>query len=292
MKAAAIAKYNASRSASFGVLRTLLEDRKIVSPPECFQAMLSRGVLFLNVTLTTGGGISKGEHEKFWRPVLRRILECVLEKKRDRKEGVLFVWWGLAAPEVKKYLATVLNAFQDVDVRHIDWCNPAPQGDKFCDDPPHFQSVNSVLSCMDMELIDWLPDADWLRRSGCGVMGEFIMDTQKLHALYMERLPAGLECVPEIEPITGVRKMEVELIVHACAPLGLSSEPRFITSTAKNIKSEILNDDEKCAVYMYTGNSLYGILKEIETCELIFGVYGGGSGGGELVIRFARVYSL
>lgn len=253
-------------------LRALLREKGTVTPPQWFQSMLAQGVLLLNAALTTGGdGLSNAKHTKFWRPVIECILDEILLAKSaldddDPHRGVLMLWWGGEALKVKKKLKNVFEKYKGaVPTKHLEWCNPAAQGDKFCDEPNHFVSINQALNNLGQKEVDWLPDQDWLKREGprSEVFGKFITDTQKLHAMYLERLQSGLECIEFIKPITGIMKQKSCNIVVACQPLGLHGPANQALSAVEHLKQVgDLSSDEKGAVYLYTGNSLYGRLNQ------------------------------
>ncbi|KAI0561469.1 uracil-DNA glycosylase [Gracilaria domingensis] len=268
VKAAAMEKYGVEKKTTASQLRSLIAEKHVVSPPHWFQAMLAQGILLLNASLTTGGPFSATEHEKFWRPVIERIIREIVEAKagleqNDNRRALLFLWWGSAAKRMKKRICRILENFCEVPVKHIDWFNPAAQGDKFCDRSPHFVEVNKHMTALGMKAVDWLPTEDWLTSVGAtsGAFGEFISNTKELHKMFLERIQNGLELGAILEPITGVRNTQLTSIIEACAPVGLSSAAQLSLNIVKARKTEsTLSQDERAAIYLYTGNALYSRL--------------------------------
>mmetsp|Transcript_8775 Transcript_8775/g.18981 ORF Transcript_8775/g.18981 Transcript_8775/m.18981 type:complete len:975 (-) Transcript_8775:238-3162(-) len=269
-KAAAIAKGIAAQDAKVGNLRYAFKQHNIVSPPEWFQAMLSQGVLLLNASLTSGGGpaFSKTQHTNFWKPIMRKIVEAILQAKINKfpegtpKRRIAFLWWGGEALKTKKALQPVLQAYGDqLEITHIEHYNPAAQGDKFVQPPNHFVAVNKALTGAGLEAIDWLPNKQWLKDNHCDEHAHFITETQELHKLYLERLQAGLD-LAELEPIVGIFASELCTLPDACEELGLRGAAESAVEKVSEFSAAGLSDDEKGAVYLYTTNCLYRRLNE------------------------------
>ncbi|MGR6997346.1 hypothetical protein ACU686_03300 [Yinghuangia aomiensis] len=70
---------------------------------------------------------------------------------------MVFAWW-VRTRGVEVDRAAAGEEVPGVEVRHIDHCNPAAQGDIFCDGD-HFAMVNDALASLGAEPIDWLPSA-------------------------------------------------------------------------------------------------------------------------------------
>lgn len=274
IKAAAMERYDISSDTKVKALRGLLNKKNIVTPPEWFQAVLSQGALLLNAALTVGGdGKSNAAHNKFWRPVVQCIIEEILAAKAvledgDELKGLLLLWWGGEALKTKKVLAPSFAKYQNtVQIRHISHANPAAHGEKFCKgEVPHFSEVNRVLvEDLGQQKVNWLPDVEWLNsNSNAGGFGDFISETTKLHAMYLERIQVGLDTSTELEPIEGVLKMAARPIAEACTPLGLQWAAKEALDMMKDqtLSAPTLTADEIAAIVLYTGNSLYSRLNE------------------------------
>lgn len=172
------------------------------------------------------------------------------------------LWWGGESLKVKKFLAKVLAEFPDVPVIHMEHCNPAAQGDAFCKgDTNHFTAVNAALESAGQLPVEWLPDAEWLGKNVMSAHSAFISETQDLHKMYLERLQAGLTQPVKLEPIEGVMKIPLHPLPIAVGTIGLSSVAKQSVETAAKMSAiQTLTEDEKGAIYMYTGNSLYSSL--------------------------------
>ena len=61
--------------------------------------------------MQTGGGFSNGQHEKFWEPVIERLIAGILEAKHvsddPAQKGCVFVLWGNIAQKLKKVIMRV-----------------------------------------------------------------------------------------------------------------------------------------------------------------------------------------
>ncbi|MFF7295814.1 ADP-ribosyltransferase domain-containing protein [Streptomyces sp. NPDC008265] len=217
IKAAAMWKYGIPKKTPIAEVRDLLKKEETVQPPEWFQAMLTQGVLLLNAALTAGadGSTPTDRHTAFWRPTVERIVEEILKAKQEAGEedrGVVFAWWGAHARNLKKVVLRLQQKYPDVEVRHIDHCNPAAQGDVFCDGE-HFSVVNDALASLGADGIDWLPSKGWdavtaQSAEGRGEvaerMGAFITSTMELHQLYLDRLSGVKDEGLVLPDITGV----------------------------------------------------------------------------------------
>src|SRR5262249_23715732 len=200
IKAACSWKHGIARATPIADIRELLASHEVVQPAEWFQAMLTQGVLLLNAALTASsdGAMSTEQHTGFWRPVVERLVEEIFKAKQAADEthkGVVFAWWGAHARALRKTVEKLQRQYPGVPVRHIDHCNPAAQGDIFCDGN-HFEKVNAALRALGMDDIDWLPSVGWNQGAPAGEgavseadrMGDFITKTMELHKLYLERL--------------------------------------------------------------------------------------------------------
>ena len=275
MKVAAMAKHGIPSDTKISTLREKFrDDWDVVSPMEWFQAMLSQNVLLLNASLTTGGSPSKTQHLNFWKPVISKIVETVLQAKADKAEKtpLLFLWWGADALRIKKTIVEPILATHaadpntdNVEICHMEHYNPAAQGEKFCHgDPCHFLAVNDKLKSLGAPEIDWLPNKAWLEQHGTTEHGQFVEQTKELHEMYLQRLQDGLiASSTPLQPISGIMDLPPEPLPEACASLHLEGPAKHAVSVATDqLVAETLSIDEKAAVYMYTGNSLYRQLNE------------------------------
>lgn len=275
IKAAAMAKYGIPVSTGMEELRALLREKDIVSPPEFFQSMLAQGVLLMNAALTIGGpGLSTANHNKFWQPVVNRVVQEILRTKSEGDGAVVFAWWGAESLKTKKVLAKVLAEFDGkVAIRHLDFCNPAAQGDLFCKpEVPHFTQINQILEEVGLPTVDWLPDRTWLKdateagggaSNNASAMGSFISQTKELHKMYMERLQSGLDKVTTLEPIQGIMDTRAVGLQEACKALALESPAAASMKAVESRERGELSSDEAASIHMYTGDSLYRKLNEV-----------------------------
>lgn len=263
IKSAAMTKYNTSNATKVAQLRHILAQNKVITPSQWFQAILAQGVLLLNASLTIGGGKKASQHTTFWRPVIKKIVEHILLQKQalppsDGRRGLLFLWWGRQALATKRRLSTVLSRYLHLPVRHLEWWNPASQRNEFCSST-HLSDVNQQLNQMGMPQINWLPDEQWLKENNdsISVFTNFVTDTKKLHAMYLERLQTGLELQANNTPITGIKGLVVQGLVEAVAPFGVEGAAENILGIVRGKHCGNLSDSEKGAIYMYTTGCLY-----------------------------------
>lgn len=195
-----------------------------------------------------------------------RIVRQILTSKQGLPDGhahkgVVMLWWGNESLKVKKFLASVIAEFPDVPITHMEHCNPAAQGDLFCKGKvSHFTAVNTALKSAGQQPIDWLPDSDWLGKNVMSAHSAFITETQDLHKMYLERMQAGLTLPAKLEPIEGVLKTPLQALPKAVKAIGLADIGMHCVTTASAMATPELSEDEKGAIFMYTGNSLYSAL--------------------------------
>lgn len=102
-----------------------------------------QGVLLLNSSLTIGN--MSESHERMWRPFTQRVLETISEKK----EGIIFMFWGQVPSSFKGWVDSkkhhVLEAEHPLKSFYLnkEWdCN-------------HFEVANSILQDRGDKLIKW-----------------------------------------------------------------------------------------------------------------------------------------
>jgi uracil DNA glycosylase len=275
IKAACIWKHAISKQTSIADIRELLAEHDTVQPPEWFQAMLTQGVLLLNAALTASsdGAMTTEQHTTFWRPVVEQVIEEILRSKEDaddRHRGVVFAWWGSHARALRAVVERLQKKYPGVPVKHLDHCNPAAQGDIFCNGN-HFADVNKALRSLNMDEVDWLPAVGWDQSQQhddtAERMGAFIATTMELHKMYLERLQSVKDEVKEELPaIVGVLDTPLMDFAEAIAPVvrllkGLdyyvkrSSE--FGQQKAGSKVAGELTWDEIAALYLYTCESCF-----------------------------------
>jgi uracil DNA glycosylase len=275
LKAACMWKHGISKQTPIADIRQLLAGEKTVQPPEWFQAMLTQGVLLLNAALTASsdGALSTGQHTAFWQPVVEKIVEEILKAKETadaRHRGVVFAWWGSHARALRGVVERLQKKYPGVPVKHVDHCNPAAQGDIFCNGN-HFADVNAALRALGLDEIDWLPAVGWDQDQAegedtAGRMGDFIAQTMELHKFYLERLQEVKdEVAPELPAIIGVLATPLMTFPDAAAPLvkllgGLgpyvSRSYDFGQKNAGTAAAGGLSAHEIAALYLYTCESL------------------------------------
>jgi uracil DNA glycosylase len=275
IKAAAMWKYKVAKNTPIADLRKLLAQHNTVGPPEWFQATLTQGVLLLNAALTASSdaAVSTEQHTGFWRPVVERLVEEIFKAKQtagERHKGVVFAWWGAHARALRKVVEKLQKQYPGVPVRHLDHCNPAAQGDIFCDGN-HFGDVNKALRALGMDEIDWLPSTGWNTGTQEGAsadadrMGEFISKTRELHKLYLDRLQeVQEEAQAVLPPVVGVLASAPLAFPEALAPLVgvIAGLEHFLKRSHEYARHNAgpegnLSVDEVAAVYLYTTESLF-----------------------------------
>ncbi|WP_330349895.1 ADP-ribosyltransferase domain-containing protein [Streptomyces sp. NBC_00582] len=279
IKAAAMWKYGIPKKTPIADVRALLRKQDTVQPPEWFQAMLTQGVLLLNAALTASSDGPRGSdpHTAFWRPVAERIVEEILKAKQDAEDeedrGVVFAWWGAHARSLKSVVQRLQKKYPDVEVRHLDHCNPAAQGDIFCDGD-HFTLVNDALAAVGAEPVDWLPSSGWDQRAGeaggaddgvAARMGAFITSTMELHQLYLERLSSVKDEGLVLPEITGVFDTPLLAFPDAVGPVagllrGLDRHVQRSHDFGKRLADQqagSLSADAVAALYLYTCESAF-----------------------------------
>jgi uracil DNA glycosylase len=271
IKAACMWKHGIDKKTSIADIRRLLQEQQTVPPPGWFQAMLTQGVLLLNASLTasTDAALTTDQHTAFWRPVVEKVVEAILAAKQDGDEagrGVVFAWWGTHARALRSLVERLQSKYPGVAVRHIDHCNPAAQGDIFCDGH-HFADINAALRSLGIEEIDWLPSTGWdqARQQDPGDherMGEFISQTIELHKFYLERLQEVKDEGADLPAITGVMASPLRSFSQAVEPLrgllpGLDGVVRQSIAFARQKANQQLNEHEVAAFYLYTTASSF-----------------------------------
>ncbi|MEU1183452.1 ADP-ribosyltransferase domain-containing protein [Streptomyces sp. NPDC005820] len=279
IKAAAMWKYGIPKKTPIADVRALLKKQDTVQPPEWFQAMLTQGVLLLNAALTASSDGPRGSdpHTAFWRPVAERIVEEILKAKQDAEDeedrGVVFAWWGAHARSLKSVVQRLQKKYPDVEVRHLDHCNPAAQGDIFCDGD-HFTLVNDALAAVGAEPVDWLPSTGWDQQAGeaggaddgvAARMGAFITSTMELHQLYLERLSSVKDEGLVLPEITGVFDTPLLAFPDAVGPVagllrGLDRHVQRSHDFGKRLADQqqgSLSADAVAALYLYTCESAF-----------------------------------
>jgi uracil DNA glycosylase len=270
VKAACMWKHGVPKATSVAEIRALLAKQAVVAPPEWFQAVLTQGVLLMNAALTASSGAERtpAQHTAFWRPVVEKTAEAILQAKQratsPEARGVVFAWWGAHAKSLRKAVEKLQPKYPDVKVTHLDHCNPAAQGDAFCSSD-HFGAINAALEALGITPIDWLPTAGWKDRlpkqETAEKMGAFISHTMELHRLYLERLgDAVQETLEELAAIEGVSTAPLLELSAATAPIaavlqGLAPVVGGALAYAKKTAAAQLSADEIAALHLYTMES-------------------------------------
>jgi uracil DNA glycosylase len=229
LKAALVWKHGASRLLSPRELRAELIGRRVVEPPEWFQAMLAQGVLLLNAALTasTKNALGVDLHTAFWRPVIEAIVEEILRAKSlgpPADRAVVFAWWGAHARGLRPMVEAIQKRYPAVRVAHVNHCNPAARDDLFCQGN-HFADLARALDSVRLGAVDWLPVTGWNHQTPADVaadatrMGDFIAHTRALHQIYLERLQSvGDETAGDLPPISGVMTSPLVPLSDAITP--------------------------------------------------------------------------
>jgi hypothetical protein len=206
--------------------------------------------------------------------VVEKIIEEILRSKQDaddRHQGVVFAWWGSHARALRAVVERLQKKYPGVPVKHVDHCNPAAQGDIFCNGN-HFADVNAALRSLGMDEVDWLPGAGWDQgrpphEAAAERMGAFIATTMELHKMYLERLQSVKDEVKEELPaIVGVLDTPLMSFTDAVVPVvkllkGLAPYVKrsheFGQQKAGGKTAGELTRDEIAALYLYTCESCF-----------------------------------
>eukprot|EP00457_Paulinella_chromatophora_P004058 gb/GEZN01004068.1/.p1 GENE.gb/GEZN01004068.1/~~gb/GEZN01004068.1/.p1 ORF type:complete len:552 (+),score=86.71 gb/GEZN01004068.1/:217-1872(+) len=164
IKSACMWKYGLSIKSNAEDVRACITEHKVVQPTEWFQATLVQGCLWLNTALTMGGPYSKGQHFKFWKPIIHAIIREILASKQGKTgQGCVFALWGRKAQELRPMLEA-LSKETGVEVRFTEGWNPAAgaysKAADFCAND-NYGEINKGLKELKMEPIDWAPEEGW-----------------------------------------------------------------------------------------------------------------------------------
>ncbi len=279
IKAASVWKYGIDRKTRVGDLRKLLAEKDVVAPPQWFQAILAQGVLLLNASLTASsdGYMDISQHTTFWKPTVKAIVEEILKAKSkqhpDQRQGVVFLWWGNHAKQLRPMVEGIHRQYHKVPVKHIEHCNPAAQGDIFCRGN-HFGDVNNTLQRLGMEPVDWLPSVGWDKEARVEAevaqrMGDFVDKTRELHQFYLERLQSVKDEGRVLPAITGLMETPLVSFDEAMGSVKGLMNIGYASSAAKNLGNRMasqrgvgkLTRHEIAALNLYTAGSVfYGTL--------------------------------
>eukprot|EP00808_Paulinella_micropora_P027859 g78125.t1 len=258
IKSACMWKYNIPVTANAEDVRQCIVEHKVVQPTEWFQATLVQGCLWLNTALTLGGPHSKGDHIKFWKPIIQEIIRQILVSKQGKPgQGCVFALWGRKAQELRKMLEG-LGKECGVPVRFTEGWNPAAgaysKAADFCAND-NYGDINKELKALKMEPIDWAPEEGWKEKQLAAPeatstdkgkkgkkgkqevveedaeekkrradvtdrMGNFMEETLELHQFFLDRLAeVGKEGGVELEGITGIAAVPLQSLEQATKPL-------------------------------------------------------------------------
>ncbi len=273
IKAAAIWAKCADRNTPVGDLRSILHKRKTLQPIEWFSSVLEQGALLLNASLTADAGDRvtpasgpKHNHAALWGPVVRVIItEILAAKQREADQGntadagIVFAWWGQSARNLRALVEELQPNYPSVKIQHVDWCNPAAQGDIFCAGN-HFQDVNDAIARVGMQPIYWLPSADSnLAISSNSKMKSFVSNTVSLHKTYLERIQSVKDETSGAKtlPITDLAQLPLLPFSEATEQLN-DVIPEFPTHARRCIEyansnlTAQLKTDQVAALHLYT----------------------------------------
>lgn len=270
LKSALIWRHGGSPAMPTWQLRGELLQRRVVAPPEWFQAMLAQGVLLLNAALTTSQkkGLSIELHTAFWRPVIEAIVDEILRAKAEGDpddRAVVFAWWGAHARGLRPMVEAIQQRYPAVRVAHVTHCNPAARDDVFCQGAP-LGDIGRALSSVGLAPVDWLPTDGWRAAAhddaDAARMGDFIAQTRQLHQLYLERLQSvGDETAGELPPISGVMASPLVPLAQAISLAGAHVEnPEKLLTRAHAFARKLLDagqagplgENQIAALHLYT----------------------------------------
>ncbi|EDQ86064.1 uncharacterized protein MONBRDRAFT_11392 [Monosiga brevicollis MX1] len=270
MKSASMWKFDVPKATTVAELRTLFKKQKVVSPHQWFQAMLAQGCLLLNAGLTssTDKAMATSKHSTFWKPIVARIVESIMAEKAEKKEGVIFAWWGSHAKALRKIVDQLALKYPDCQVVQLDHCNPAAMGDAFCQGT-HFADINDALESLQYKPFDWLPtEVRIISSPHRGNMPHNLPATD-LHKMYLERLQDVAQKDEQLAPVTGIMDMPVPPFATVMAAIiqALPSAQYAIDSSlqyAKEQNDAILSVDEIAVINLYTqASAFYRRLNEV-----------------------------
>lgn len=98
--------------------------------------VLEQGVCWLNtsLTFTSTDQTDLKRHLAWWKPVVEKIIEVILEAKASQidkeKSALVFVLWGGHAQKLVKSVEK-LNGKHKLDIRFVEANHPAANGDAY-----------------------------------------------------------------------------------------------------------------------------------------------------------------
>jgi len=276
LKAALIWGHGVSPDISQKQIPALLKEHEVVPPAEWFQAVLSQGVLLVDVSLTrsTDDSIPVKQHVEFWEPIAEAIVASIISAKATaapEHRGVVFAWWGAHARGLRPMVERLAALHPSVPVRHVDHWHPAARDKRFTEGN-HFKDLNDTLVELGASEIGWLPTPGWQERHNAAPetaerMGGFIKDTMELHKFYLDRLQGArdeiLDTMPAIEGVMAAPRLDFGEALRGAqqAVKGLAAAVDAARAYAKRAvasqRSLGLDEDEVAAVHLYTMASVF-----------------------------------
>jgi uracil DNA glycosylase len=256
-------------------VRDVMAKNNVVQVTEWFQSTLVQGCLWLNTSLTTGGDLSKGQHQKFWKPIIRKIIEEILSSKKVGKQGCVFALWGKPSQALRPMLEEIA-ASAKVPVKFTEGWNPAASAygpADFCEND-NYGDINKGLKALGLPEIDWLPSVGWdskmnstkgaKKASGSNDvsrMGDFLQETLDLHKFFLERLgEVSKEGGKKLQEISGIAELPLQSLELATKTIttipNLSTLVRQSSERVRIGRSK-LTQDQAAALYLYTMQSSF-----------------------------------
>ena len=106
IKSLLINKKLADEKTRINELRKIIKENNIPSPDDFFKNTIKNGVVWLNASFTHESKETKvlNKHLKFWSPVIRKIIDVLIEENKKKNNKIIFVFWGSKSLKLKNYI--------------------------------------------------------------------------------------------------------------------------------------------------------------------------------------------
>ena len=201
------------------------------------------------------------------------IIRLMIRAKKDsistgKKSGLVFCLWGIPAQKLKakiQKIATEENAMNMIAFETN--CNPAAQGDKFCN-TNNFQAINNTLMSLQLPPIHWLPKQAEVTTLTSHSM-KFVNQTIELHKVFMERITSmqheHLDPEKQSKLLQAIQSQPLQSFTHAMQQISCIPNLWALASKAQTFGDKNQNKTlpKACiaAFYIYTmASPFYRIL--------------------------------
>ncbi|MBN2695623.1 hypothetical protein JXR93_13260 [bacterium] len=129
-------------------VREVVKKNGIMGPDRFFQNSIEQGVLWLNASLTfTSKDLKElDRHLTFWRPIIEKIIETLLNKS----ESLVFIFWGGKA---KVFQSFINKTPKTAKIEFVENCHPML--DTF-QDKNSFTDIEEAQKKLNQKIISWI----------------------------------------------------------------------------------------------------------------------------------------